>query len=290
MKKQLKDLNLLDRFLFAEATEDPVIMQYILEIILGKDIELQPLYTTEKEERVTQTQRVVKLDVCAWDTEDTVYSTEVQKQNTYNLPKRSRLYHGIIDSKQLPSGEVNYNLLNDSYFIMIMPFDLFKRGRYRYTFEMSCREESGLVLGDGATRVFLNTKGTDRENESQELIDLLRYFETTTSEVSNYSGSIKIQEMHKRIERIKASEEIGVRFMQAWEERIYDKMEAREEGLAEGRAEGLAEGRAEGRAEGLVDGFKQSILKLFAKGQSEEMIADVFEMPIEDVRKIVASK
>lgn len=34
--KALKDLNLLDRFLFAEAMEDPVIMQMVLEIILGR--------------------------------------------------------------------------------------------------------------------------------------------------------------------------------------------------------------------------------------------------------------
>lgn len=40
-KKSLKDLNLLDRFLFAEAMEDPVIVQYMLEIILGKEITLK---------------------------------------------------------------------------------------------------------------------------------------------------------------------------------------------------------------------------------------------------------
>lgn len=33
--KALKDLNLLDRFLFAEAMEDPVIMQTVLEIIFA---------------------------------------------------------------------------------------------------------------------------------------------------------------------------------------------------------------------------------------------------------------
>ena len=36
-KKELKDLNLLDRFLFAEAVEDPETLQDMLEIILGKD-------------------------------------------------------------------------------------------------------------------------------------------------------------------------------------------------------------------------------------------------------------
>ena len=50
-RKELKDLNLLDRFLFAEAMEDPVIVQNILEIILGKEIALKYLPQTEKEQR-----------------------------------------------------------------------------------------------------------------------------------------------------------------------------------------------------------------------------------------------
>ena len=40
MKKELKDLNLLDRFLFAEAIEDPDILEPMLEIILGREIKL----------------------------------------------------------------------------------------------------------------------------------------------------------------------------------------------------------------------------------------------------------
>ena len=39
--KDLKDLNLLDRFLFAEAMEDPQNMRDVLEIILGKDVVLK---------------------------------------------------------------------------------------------------------------------------------------------------------------------------------------------------------------------------------------------------------
>ena len=42
-KTELKDLNLLDRFLFAEAIEDPETMELILEIILGRDIVLKNL-------------------------------------------------------------------------------------------------------------------------------------------------------------------------------------------------------------------------------------------------------
>ena len=47
--KPLQDLDLLDRFLFAEAMEDPVILQHVLEIILNKDIALWSRPQTEKE-------------------------------------------------------------------------------------------------------------------------------------------------------------------------------------------------------------------------------------------------
>ena len=41
--KTLKDLNLLDRFLFAEAADDPEFMELVLEIILEKEIVLKHL-------------------------------------------------------------------------------------------------------------------------------------------------------------------------------------------------------------------------------------------------------
>lgn len=43
VEKSLKDLTLLDRFLFAEAMEDATILTNMLEIILGEDIVLKYL-------------------------------------------------------------------------------------------------------------------------------------------------------------------------------------------------------------------------------------------------------
>ncbi|MBP3384741.1 MAG: hypothetical protein J6M22_04655 [Firmicutes bacterium] len=51
MKKELRELNLLDRFLFAEAVEDPEILELMLEIILGKEITLSERPQAEKELR-----------------------------------------------------------------------------------------------------------------------------------------------------------------------------------------------------------------------------------------------
>ncbi len=41
-------------------------------------------------------------------------------------------------------------------------------------------------------------------------------------------------ENHERVQQLKDSEEIGVRYMQEWEERAYERMEAKKEGKSEG--------------------------------------------------------
>ena len=231
-KRKLKDLNLLDKFLFDEAMEDEENknMKTLLDIILGQDTHLKQPPQTEKECRSSLEKRQIRLDVYTVDEDDVVYDTEPQKTNTKNLPKRSRLYQGMIDSRLLPPGCIDFNLLNPVVIIMIMPFDLFGYGLYRYTFQMRCEEVPELKLDDGATRIFLNTRGIHPELVSPELIELLKYMERSTDEVSRACGSKRIQEMHRRICQIKASEKTEVKYMQSWEEKILIK----QEGIAEG--------------------------------------------------------
>ncbi|MCI9597624.1 MAG: Rpn family recombination-promoting nuclease/putative transposase [Firmicutes bacterium] len=244
--KELKDLNLLDRFLFDEAMEDKEFLEKVLGIILEKDIDLRHTPQTEKEIRRSTWNRQIKLDVWAMDTEGSVHDAEVQKKNTGNLPKRSRNYQSLIDSRLLMPGEVDFNEMNDVVIILIMPFDLFGKGLYQYTFRMKREEAAGLSLMDGATRIFLNTRGTNREGVSQELVEMLRYFEETTDERAEASGSETIRWMHDKIRSIKSSEEVGIKFMNAWEEKILERQEARAEGLREGILAGQTEEREQG--------------------------------------------
>ena len=90
---------------------------------------------------------------------------------------------------------------------------------------MSCDEIPGLKLHDGATRIFLNTHGTDEEGVSEELIQLLRYFEQTTEESAAGSHSRKIENLQKRVEEIKKNEEVGIRYMNAFEEKMWERRE-----------------------------------------------------------------
>ena len=75
--------------------------------------------------------------------------------------------------------------------------------------------------------------------------------EHTTEEVSRTCASERIHKIQKRIRAIKSSEKIGVKYMQAWEEKIMERNEAREEGIREGHASGLKKDKRAGTGGGL---------------------------------------
>ena len=262
--KSLKDLTLLNRFLFAEAMDDPVNMRNLLEIILGREIVLKELPQTEKEQRSSPLHKYVKLDVWAVDEEENVYDTEPHQGEREPLPKRSRLYQGMIDSKLLEAGEVDYTRLNNVYIIVITPYDVFGLGKYRYTFRMSCQEEPGLDLQDGAERIFLNTRGTNKDEVSPELVELLNYMENTNTAAVAENG--KVREIQKRVEAIKSSEEVGVKYMQAWEEKVLE--------------------RQAGRQEGMEEKLKIMTEKKWRKGKTPEQAAEDLEEDLEVIQKI----
>lgn len=257
-KKSLQDLTLLDRFLFAEVMEDTKTFENVLSIILGQDISIAGRPQTEHESRTSPLKRQVRLDVWAEDESDAVYNVEAQKENTKNLPHRSRFYQALIDSKLLLPGEVDFSNMKDCYSIIIAPFDLFGKGLYQYTFQMTCNE-TGQTLDDGAVRIFFNTHGKNPEAISPELRELLYYMEHTTENIS--CSTPRLQEIQSHVNIVKSSEEIGVKYMQEWEEKILEKRKA----------------RAEGRAEGETFRLIQLIKKKIQKSKSFIQIADELE-------------
>ena len=69
---------------------------------------------------------------------------------------------------------------------------------------------------------------------------------------------------------MKASEKVGVRYMQAWEERYYDR----------------EEGRIEGRIEGLRQAKQELIANMRMEGLSDELILRVTKLTKEELEKI----
>ena len=265
--KPLKELNLTNRFLFDEVMSDPMTHRDALSIIFNRDIPLLEYNETEKEGRLTPLIRSIRMDVYAMDEESAVYNTEMQNEWKSDLAKRSRYYQALVDTGLIEPGIPNYNILNESYIIIIMTFDFFGQGKYVYTFKPSCQEVPGLVLKDGATRIFLNTKGKNDDEVSKELVDFLHYLEDTTDEKVKQIESDRIKRIHERVCKVKINEEVGVKYMQAWEEKYY----AKEEGREEGREELLME----------------QIEKKLAKGKTKEEIAAELETVVEVIEKLM---
>ena len=184
-----------------------------------------------------------------------------------DLEKRSRYYQGLLDSSLLVPGEQSYNALNDTYIIMIMPFDLFGKGRYQYTIKAFCEEDKEIQMQDGATRIFLNTHGKNKEEVRPKLIEFLNYVEKTNELQEETFHSEKVTKIQKAVQQIKSNEQIGVKYMQKWEER-QDEIDKAIEADREKRTLEL-------------------IQKKQAKGKDLTQIADELEMTEEEVQKIL---
>lgn len=112
----------------------------------------------------------------------------MQTENRYNIPKRSRHYQSVIDIKLMPAGEMDYNKLNPVIIIFICTFDLFGRGR----------------------KVFLNTKGNNDSEVSEELIEFLRMVEDPDMRPGK---SARVQKIYNRVETVKKDVQVEARYM-----------------------------------------------------------------------------
>ena len=175
--------------------------------------------------------RGIRLDIYVCDEEEPVYNVEIQTRNTRELSKRSRYYQALIDLHLLRKG-VHYKSLNRSFVIFICTFDVFGAGRHLYTFENICKEEPAILLGDGTTKIFLNTQGT-QDGVSPELKAFLNFVAGEKSE------DPFVQQLDEEIRHIKSNEEWRREYMTIQEL----NQEMRDEGIEIGRKEGRAEER-----------------------------------------------
>ena len=234
-KTRLAHMNLVDQFLFDEVMEYQDAFQATVSILMGKEITFLSKGETEKEFRVSPELRQSRLDSVAMDKNHVIYMVGMQKRNTKNISRRSRFYQGHVDVSLLPPGTADFNILKDVCQIMVTPFDVFDRGLYLYTFKGVCVECPDLEIGDGAWRVFINTKGKNPQKFPREFLDFMRYITRSTDALAQESENEKIKIIHKRVKEVKQSEKAGVKVMRRWEELAMERAEAKEEGREEGR-------------------------------------------------------
>ena len=176
-----EDLSISNDFLFGKVMQDAELCKELLQRILPEldidHVEYPELQKTIKEDFEA---KGIRLDAYVNDGKGTVYDIEMQAVTSKYLPRRTRYYQSMIDLQLVDKGQ-DYDTLNDSYIIFICLSDLFGKGRYRYSFENICKEDTEVMLNDGAKKIFLNADGK-KGDISEELKAFLDYVAGRPSE------------------------------------------------------------------------------------------------------------
>ncbi len=229
--RSLQELTLKDNFLFGAVMMEAENCRRLLEMILCFPIERVEV-SKEKSIIYHPEYKGVRLDVYAQDAMNTRYNVEMQSVRKPVLGKRARYYQSQMDMESLLAGK-DYSELPDTYVIFICDFDPFGSGKYRYSFENNCTEDAGLRLQDGGHIIFLSTVGKNEDEVPKEMVSFLNYVRADLKESIVRSEDAFVSQLQETVARIKASREMGERFM------IFQEM--------------LRDERMEGKAEGKID-------------------------------------
>ncbi len=230
-KKSLQELTFKDNFMFGAVLLDPENCKGVIERSIGTEIERVEV-SKEKSIVYNPEYKGIRLDAYAKDENRTRYNIEMQVLPRPALQKRIRYYHGQIDMEVLLTG-VSYEELPDTYVIFICDFDPFGMGKYRYTKKAICEEAPELEMDDGAYTIFLSTKGTNEVEVSEDLVKFLKFVGAKPSESEKDFDDAFVRRLQKSIKEVKASREMGARYM-TFQELLKDE---HAEGKEEGRME-----------------------------------------------------
>jgi len=260
-KTNWEDLGIANDFLFGKVMRNPKICKKLIESIL--DIEIEHIEYPEEQKTIDIAidARSVRLDVYVADGKGTIYNLEMQASDTRELPRRARYYQGMIDLNLIEKGE-RYWKLNDCYIIFICTFDIFGKGRHIYTFENICKEEEGLRLSDGTTKVFLNAAGT-KDDVSGRLKSFLSYVAGKGAEDSF------TQELDQEIRKAKQNEEWRQEYMTL----LMRDQENLDKGIEIGEKRGEYSAKIEIAMNMLVENFEVPVISRVSGLTLEEITA-----------------
>lgn len=271
-QKNFQDLNLNNSMLFSAALGDEETCRLILECILDCDISSLVVHT-EHNILFSSDFKYIRLDVFGKDRLDISYDLEMQNENEGNLSLRSRYYQAELDLSSLKPGE-NYEQLKPLYVIFICSFDPFGKQLYRYTFEMQCNERD-FPLNDGVKRIFLNTKGKNKDEVSPLLVEFLGYLEDSTDSYISKANCDKLKKIHERILQLKKNRDLKERYMRFEEYLKQNAKKAFKQGLEEGREQGREQGMQEGIQQGYSEIF--TLMKVMKENGEEKLIPKLSE-------------
>ena len=263
LMKKLREMNVIDNFLFQEIMVDEERGKEACRLILGRILnrEIGEIdFTPEKVvPGVSEENHGIRMD--AYITEHTnepdkaiggirIYDLEPDKKSDKKneLPKRSRYYTDLIDV-QLLETSVNYDKLPELVSIFILSYDPFGADAMIYEAGSIIKTHPDIPYDDGIRRLFLYVDGKLPENAGEnekKLKALLKYIGSSTEE--NVTDE-EIRRLNAIVKTVKSKKDVGVRFMKSWEREYEIREEGREEGRKEERLKTEAEKQRADEAE-----------------------------------------
>lgn len=247
---EYNSLRFTNDFVFCHVLIDnPELCKKIAELAIGRKIKEIKAPQTQKSIQESPDGKGVRFDVVFEDDESTVYDIEMQQADLHNLPQRTRYYQSLIDLDTLKKGEY-YKDIKDSYIIFICDFDPFKCGKHRYIAKTSVEGLPDVTFDDGVVKVFLNSHYTD-DIADRELKEFLDYVKV---------GIIKegfTSELQEAVQRVLNDDERRAEYMF-----LSEKFNMYKE-----------------------EGFAMAIKRLLESGQSEQEVAKLLNISIEEVQK-----
>lgn len=241
--KTYDELTFTDDFMFCKVmTTYEDICQELTGRILGHPVRIVKKPEPQKTITLSADGKGIRFDVFFEDDSETQYDVEMQTTKMADLGKRSRYYQAAMDINSLKSG-VSYRNLKNSFIIFICTFDPYKKGHYRYTFSGRSDEFSDVTANDGATRVFINTKGADTAPGT--LRPVLDYLNGVLSDEA------LVERMENAVHESYHQEHWRLEYMTLLERDEQKRQEGFDRGISIGRTEGISIGRTEGLSEAL---------------------------------------
>ena len=265
-KRKVKELNLIDDFLFTVmATDDEYAvpcLKVILSVLLEKEIKDIIIHGQKILPGDDTDLRGVRLDVEVIESEDgnvaNLYDIEPHTQNDLDFPRHNRYYQAKIDGHHVDSGLTDFSKIPNLYVITITNFDIFGEGYMVYTFKNKCEELPELPYDDGLTFLYFNTKGT--KGGSEAIKNMLLYIQESKEKNAVDEATATVDEYVSSVVNNKRTVDAAMTFGHKLDRE-------RRAGIAEGHAKGLSEGHAKGLSEGLSEGI--------AKGSHDATIIDI---------------
>ena len=280
------------------------ILKNLLNRLLGVGI-VHLEYRSSEYPGMTEEDRTSRFDIYCRDKNGSSFIIEMQNWSQKYFNKRAVYYSSLavqnqaVEEYRRQKEELKRDWDYDFQPLYVVSFLNFRNwtldgcemrsneyvATYRY-----CDVETGNELNDGTNLVFIDLDRFDKTIDAcDSLEDMWLYSIKNMSKQSfcpNTVEGAEVEELFRQAELAKMTEEQRISFeisVMSRNDMLNSFRETLEAAKEEVKAIGLAEGRAEGRAEGINSVIKQ----MHTKGMSIQQIADIVEMPVDEIHAIV---